>query len=316
MISCTEFIPLYSEFFKFLEEKGGHDEVVKYWHHISDNGLGNKNDPHSLISFLEKYGGLEGGIKYWEHTLTEEACDCLKIYDYNKGYYYENMRHCPSRGMLNELKHVEPYYDYCEHCNVIYQRVLDKYDMVLEVDMSNVDKAQCTSLLYKKGNKPTDYDKIDDTKVVIDMKADDNKYLHRDFHVSGDMAIKYCAEKFGEQEAINFLTTYVKNYYSPVIKDIKNRGLIAIKEWIERVYEKEEASHLLHISINGDTLTVNIDKSPVIEFMKSINIEPSKYYIEQTRTLYKAIADECGYGFSLDYYEDDGKTQFRFIKNA
>ena len=32
MISCTEFIPVYSELFKYLEEeKGGHDEVVRYW---------------------------------------------------------------------------------------------------------------------------------------------------------------------------------------------------------------------------------------------------------------------------------------------
>ena len=28
MISCTEFIPLYSEFFKFLEKRGGHDAVM------------------------------------------------------------------------------------------------------------------------------------------------------------------------------------------------------------------------------------------------------------------------------------------------
>ena len=25
MISCTEFIPLYSEFFKYCEKRGGHD---------------------------------------------------------------------------------------------------------------------------------------------------------------------------------------------------------------------------------------------------------------------------------------------------
>ena len=36
MISCTEFIPLYSEFFKYLERRGGHDAVMEYWIHISD----------------------------------------------------------------------------------------------------------------------------------------------------------------------------------------------------------------------------------------------------------------------------------------
>ena len=30
MISCTEFIPLYSEFFKYLDKDGGHDAVMEY----------------------------------------------------------------------------------------------------------------------------------------------------------------------------------------------------------------------------------------------------------------------------------------------
>ena len=31
MISCTEFIPLYSELFAFLERIGGYDAVLDYW---------------------------------------------------------------------------------------------------------------------------------------------------------------------------------------------------------------------------------------------------------------------------------------------
>ena len=34
MISCTEFIPLYSELFKYLETIGGKEEVLKYWNYI------------------------------------------------------------------------------------------------------------------------------------------------------------------------------------------------------------------------------------------------------------------------------------------
>ena len=59
MISCTEFIPLYSEFFKFLEKRGGHDEVMKYWIHISDTGIGDVTNPNSLAYKCEKLGGFE-----------------------------------------------------------------------------------------------------------------------------------------------------------------------------------------------------------------------------------------------------------------
>ena len=54
MISCTEFIPAYSEGFKFLEQINGKDEVKKFWKELSEIYL--KETLSKLI--LEK--GLEG----------------------------------------------------------------------------------------------------------------------------------------------------------------------------------------------------------------------------------------------------------------
>lgn len=314
MISCTEFIPLYSEFFKYLEKAGGHDAVLKYWYYISDNSIGDKTNPNSLVSFIERDGPFEGSINYWKHTLTEEACDLLKIYDYDRRYVYTHMRRCPSRGMLNDLKHIEPYYDYCEHCNVIYKRQLEKYGVVFKMDHSNIDRAECTSILYEEGNEPTCDVTATEGRTVVDMKAEDNKYLHRDFHLLGDLALKYCGEQFGDEGVIDFLTNYTKNYYSPQIADIRKRGLIAVKEWIEKVYEVEEAGELLHTELEDGTLTVKIDRSPVIEYMHSLGQQPTKYYIEETRTLYAVVARESGLGFELCRYNEDGGAEFRFTK--
>lgn len=315
MISCTEFIPFYSEFFKFLESKGGYDEVLKYWENISDTSLGDKTNPNSLISFCEKHGGFIGGIKYWEHTLTEEACDVQKIYDYDKEYYYMNMRACPSRGMLNKLEHIEPYHRYCDHCKVIYDRVLKKYGMTYEMDHSNINNAMCTSLLYRTGKKPTcDVSEILPHHTVIDMKADDNKYLHRDFHLSGDKIMSYCVERFGYDELIKFLKNYAKVYYAPVIEKAKEGGLEVFKNWLENTYEKEEASDLIRFELTENKLTVTVDKSPVVEFAKSLGQELSEYNKEQTLTLMKEIANLAGFDFEVDYYNEDGGTKYHFIK--
>lgn len=318
MISCTEFIPFYSEFFKYLESRGGHDAVVAYWHYTSDTGVGNKNNPNSLISFLERADTpFEGAMNYWNHTLTEEASDLYKVIDYEKKQAYSHMRHCPSRGRLNALEHVTPYYDYCEHCNVIYQRILSRYGLIMERDHSKIDNAECSSMLYEEGNRPD----VDDIKLplegrtVIDMKPEDNKYLHRDFHLSGDRIMKYCGAQFGDEEVVNLLTSYVRNYYAPLIKDIQARGLVALKEWIEHLYEVEEASDVLHTELTDDLLAVAIDKSPAIEHMRSLNQEPSKYYIEQTRTLYRVIAEACDMTFTMLYYDGDGATRLEFRTN-
>lgn len=325
MISCTEFIPLYSEFFKYLEKHDGHDAVMDYWIYISDTVIGNKSNPNSLAYKCEQLGGFEGAIAYWGHTLTEEACDLFEFEDWNKCFKYKHMRHCPSRGMLNELSHVEPYYDYCEHCNVIYQRVLEKYGIKYVRDHSGIENAECRSIFFKVGNEPNiDFKTVSDDELrlranekgikIIDMKKEDNKYLHRDFHFSADNALKYCAEKYGKEALIDFLKDYVTFFYAPIIEKIKKGGLVELKNWIEKTYEIEEASHLIHTKLSDNELTITIDKCPVVEYMRNLNQEPSEYFIEETRTVYKTVADLCGYKFNLEYYNDDGATKFTFSK--
>ena len=69
MISCTEFIPAYSEGFKFLEEKAGHTGPEKFWSWLSRFYLSDTLD--RLIA----EDGLEGCFKYWAHSLNEEAAE-------------------------------------------------------------------------------------------------------------------------------------------------------------------------------------------------------------------------------------------------
>lgn len=144
MVSCTEFIPLYSELFKFIEEKSNHDAVVKYWEYISDIYVAEHLGP------LVRDKGMEGCWDYWSMTLTEEAADIIRVYDEEKQEITNHMRYCPSKGMLLKLAHMDPYYDYCGHCNVLYTRVLEKYGILFERDNTNVDHAECRSRLYLK----------------------------------------------------------------------------------------------------------------------------------------------------------------------
>ena len=316
MISCTEFIPLYSEFFKYLEKHcGGSQAVMDYWIYLSDTNIGDKSNPNSLAAKCELYGGYGGACAYWGHTLTEEACDLYEIHNPKEEYIYSVMRHCPSRGMLNALEHVEPYHDYCEHCKVIYARVLEKYGIVYERDHSEIDKAKCRSILYRKGHKPDfDYTVPTPDCEVVDLKSEGAKYLHRDFHLVADHALQYCADKFGREGVQGFLTDYAKYYYAPKIAEFKKNGLAAVKAWLDKLYEVEEASEVLHTALTDTELKVRIDKSPVIEYMHSLGKEPSKYYSEETRTLYAVMANEAGLGFSLDMYDEKtGEAEYRFF---
>lgn len=159
MISCLDFIPAYSELFTFLEEKGGKQAVIEFWNYLGDNFLGN------LRALIQQYG-LRGCWLYWGHTLNEEAADFTMELDEESGRFQILMHRCPSMSRLTEMVHIVPYRDYCEHCNVLYRRVLEPLGYSYDIDLSQCKEARCTVRIVRPrqpicrpdaSNGPDDY---------------------------------------------------------------------------------------------------------------------------------------------------------------
>ncbi len=143
MISCKDFIPAYSHLFKYLEARGGKETVVRFWENLSDRFLTNLRD-------LVAEHGVRGCWLYWSHTLNEEAADFTMELDEDAGQFRIDMHACPSKGRLLEIEHVEPYRDYCQHCDVLYRRVLEPMGYDYSFDMSQCDKAVCSVVISRK----------------------------------------------------------------------------------------------------------------------------------------------------------------------
>lgn len=143
MISCTDFIPAYSELFKCLHRYGGKPAVVAFWEYLSDNFLDN------LREFAEG-DGLRGCWSYWSHTLNEEAADFTMELDEEAGVFRIDMHKCPSKGRLIACEQLEPYEAYCEHCDTLYRRVLEPLGYDYEVDLTGCDEAACTLVVRKR----------------------------------------------------------------------------------------------------------------------------------------------------------------------
>ncbi len=136
MISCTEFIPAYSELFRFLEARGGRAAVVEFWHELSDRYL---TDLRDLVAAR----GLRGCWDYWSHTLNEEAADFTMDLDEQAGVFRIAMHRCPSKGRLLADRHLTPYPAYCDHCDALYRRVLEPLGYTYDIDLSHCDEARC-----------------------------------------------------------------------------------------------------------------------------------------------------------------------------
>ncbi|MDR3644902.1 MAG: hypothetical protein P4M02_07505 [Clostridia bacterium] len=144
MISCTEFIPAYSELFKFIEGKSGKEGIQRFWNHLADHYF------EDLRDYVDQ-DGIRGCWEYWSHTLNEEAADFTMTLDEEKGEFAIDMHHCPSKGRLLELGYMQPYPDYCKHCAVLYRLNLEPRGLANEVDLSKCDEAKCLFTVSRKG---------------------------------------------------------------------------------------------------------------------------------------------------------------------
>lgn len=143
MISCTEFIPAYSEGFRFLERIGGRKEVERFWDELSVLYL--KGSLEKLVA----ENGLAGCYTYWSHSLNEEAADFTMTLDEDNGEFSIDMHKCPSKDMLNQLKYMVPYHSYCDHCSALYQPIVESLGYKYKTDI-DPDNASCKITIKRK----------------------------------------------------------------------------------------------------------------------------------------------------------------------
>ena len=154
-------------------------------------------------------------------------------------------------------------------------------------------------------------------KRVIDIKAEDNKYLHKDFHGGMNGGLTYLGEQYGDYAVDEYLARFAEVFYAPLVEDIKARGLVAMKEKIYHDYNEEEVPEDCHTELTDDCLTVVIDKCPAVSHIKSCGDTPCKWFRNTTSTVWGKVASLAGYGFTMDYYcEDTGAAKYRFFKRG
>ena len=313
MISCTEFIPAYSELFSYLDEKYGREEVDRFWKYLFEPD--GKGIP--LINHVQKEG-IRGCFTYWAGSLNEEAADFTMYLNEKRGFFMIDMHRCPSKGRLLQLRDdigITPYYDYCLHCDS-YRSAVERIGLKYIYNFRGVDKASCSILIYD----PNVFDGrviIDDETEVMERKASENEYFHKDFHSSMNMGIHYVGTHYGLQGVQEYLTRFTRNVYQSVIDDMKTRGLVALEDKIKDTYRKEKQPHVLETVLSPDEkmLSTNIVYCPGVKHLRDTGREVSTWYRYTTEIVMKTLANDAGYLFIMDSSDENtGASAYRFVK--
>ena len=152
---------------------------------------------------------------------------------------------------------------------------------------------------------------------TMTRSAQDNKYLHRDFHISCDVGINYIGEHYGLEGVQAYIRQYADAYLAPLVASVRSEGLEPLAQYFHDLYEAEEAGDQLEMILHDKTLEVHILACPAVSHMRKNGHTPSVWYRQTTDTLYARLAENTGLGFVLDSYDPvSGAASFHFEKEA
>ncbi len=153
------------------------------------------------------------------------------------------------------------------------------------------------------------------SKEVMTRRAADNVYLHKDFHGALSLAIDYLDRSYGEDAVRDYLRRFTRSYYTDVTEQIVERGLIALKEHFERIYEIEGGS--VSISLDEDELSIEVNECPAISHMRERGFPISRLFVETTRTVNAALVEGTLFEYELlEYDAATGRSRERFRRRA
>jgi hypothetical protein len=150
-------------------------------------------------------------------------------------------------------------------------------------------------------------------KEIITRHAADNAYLHKDFHGALSTGIAYLEQRYGAEAVRDYLRQFAAAFYAGVTQAINERGLIALREHLERIYEIEGGQ--IAIIYSDDELLLEVEACPAVTHMREHDYAVAPLFYETSRTVYAAICEGTPFALEwLRYDEVSGRSAVRFFR--
>ena len=151
-------------------------------------------------------------------------------------------------------------------------------------------------------------------KEIMERKAADNEYLHRDFHGALSAGIDYLQEHYGADSVRDYLRKFAKTYYAPLIDKLGSEGLSALKEHFEKLYEIEGGE--VEIELSADELVVRVKSCPAVTHIRAIGLPVAELFEETTKTVNEALCEGSEFSAELvEYDPQSGRSVQRFYRS-
>lgn len=147
---------------------------------------------------------------------------------------------------------------------------------------------------------------------VMKRDASDNKYLHKDFHLSMNIVLTYIYKNFGREQLINYLVQYSEAWYQPLNKQLQKGDITPLVNYFTDIYSKEEWP--VQINHGADYIEIVQESCPGITHIRSKGSDPCPYYYETYKTVYETLCRNTPFLYDLQYFNEETGACRQIIK--
>ena len=147
---------------------------------------------------------------------------------------------------------------------------------------------------------------------VLDCKAADHEYLHRDFHGALCYGIKYLDDTFGPEATAGYLQQVARSYYSPLIGQLKSDGMGALEKHFRNIFTTEGGQ--FEVEYQDGRLVLTVTECPAVAHLKKIDQLCTDRFCETTVVVNETICADAGFCCSCAYEPGQGRCVQKFWK--
>lgn len=142
-----------------------------------------------------------------------------------------------------------------------------------------------------------------DNIKTMSRQASDNKYLHKDFHLSLNILMDHILKNFGKEHLTKYLEQFAIAYYKPLRDQMKSGDMDAMRTSFAERYKDEEWP--VRINLEKERLTIEQDACPGISHIRSKGGNPISDYVETYRTIYSTLCKETPFEYELVCFDNE-----------
>ncbi len=148
---------------------------------------------------------------------------------------------------------------------------------------------------------------------IMERHASDNKYLHKDFHISQNILMNYIYINLGLGALVDYLEQYADAYYQLLNQKLRTGDIDALLDYLTDIYIKEEWP--VKITSGENYIEIEQEACPGISHIRASGGKPCPYYRETYHTVYSTLCKDTPFEYILKYFNDEtGACKQLFIR--